>query len=144
MANVVSKVPGNHNFDKCIEFSDGFRVFWSKHAYQVTQCLFYLTAVCLNMAAIVDTAQTVDSFFGLHYSSYGVSFGLDGQTAQLVSWEYHKHCSRSDVKLGVCDPFNDELTYGSNILTLGYLLTTAVFVPICLMDMEENKWWQSK
>jgi len=60
---VVSKVPGNHNFDKCIEFSDGFRVFWSKHAYQVTQCLFYLTAVCLNMAAIVDTAQTVDSFF---------------------------------------------------------------------------------
>jgi len=52
--------------------------------------LFCVTAVCSNMAVVVDTAQqTVDSCSGLHYLTYGVSFGLDGQPAQLVSWEYH-------------------------------------------------------
>jgi len=144
MANVVSKTPGNAQYEKCVEFSDTFRIFWSHRAYQITQILFYLTALCVNMAAIVDTAETVDSFFGLHYSSYGLSFGLNGQPVQIVEWSHHAHCTRRKVKMGVCDPFGDEELFGTNILTLGYVLTAAVFIPICLMDLKENTAWQSE
>ena len=56
-ANTVSMIPGNQNFDKCVEFSDPYRIFWGPTAYKITQVLFYFTAVCLNIAAIIDTAE---------------------------------------------------------------------------------------
>ena len=71
MANVVSQVPGNKKFDLTTEFSDPFRIFWSDRAYHVTQVFLFLTAICLNVAAIVDTAQVVDSFLGFHVASVG-------------------------------------------------------------------------
>ena len=56
-ANTVSMVPGNRNFDQCVEFSDPYGIFWGPRAYKVTQVLFFCTVVCLNVAAIVDTAE---------------------------------------------------------------------------------------
>ena len=51
-------------------------------------------------------------------------------------------CSRTEVKLGLCEPFNDTQEYGHILLTLGYLITAAVFLPICLKDLKENTAWQ--
>jgi hypothetical protein len=56
-ANTVSLIPHNKDFGQCVEFSDPYRIFWSPVAYHATQILFYLTAVCLNIASIIDTAQ---------------------------------------------------------------------------------------
>jgi Transmembrane amino acid transporter protein len=56
-ANTVSMMPNNHNFDHCVEFSDPYRYFWNEKAYTFTQLLFLATAVCLNVAAIIDTAE---------------------------------------------------------------------------------------
>ena len=83
MANTVSKMPKNANFDQPVEFSDPFKTFWNTKAYKVTQILFFLTSICLNVAAIVDTAEVVDSVFGLQGTAYGISFdhGLE-----LKSW----------------------------------------------------------
>lgn len=139
MASVVSKVPGNKTYNKCIEFSDVYRIFWSERAYKVTQVMFYLTAVCVNVAAIVDTAQTVDSALGLHATTYGYSF----DKGQIVSWSHRDHCTRYMVKHGDCTPFENQNEYGEYILTLGYLLTAMVFVPMCLMDLKENSLLQS-
>jgi hypothetical protein len=61
---------------------------------------------------------------------------------EIQAWTHSDHCSRTDVKLGLCDPFGDETIYGQFILSLGYLLTAAVFVPICLKDLKENTSWQ--
>lgn len=140
MASVVSKVPGNEKYNKCIEFSDVYRIFWSERAYRVTQIMFYLTAVCVNLAAIVDTAQTVDSALGLHATTYGYSF----DKRQFISWSHIEHCTRYMVKQGDCTPFESQEKYGEYILTLGYLLTSAVFMPLCLMDLKENSILQSK
>ena len=56
-ANTVSMMPNNFNFDQCIEFSEPYRHFWNEKAYTVTQLLFLVTSVCLNVAAIIDTAE---------------------------------------------------------------------------------------
>jgi amino acid permease len=141
MANTVSKIPGNQKFDQCIEFSDAFRIFWSDRAYMMTQILFYLTATCLNIAAIVDTAQTVDSFLGFHWKSYGVSLDSSSQGHHFEEWSHDGPCTRRQVKLGKeCAPFGDQTV--NFLLTAGYVLTALVFLPICLRDLKENTVWQ--
>ena len=94
-ASTVSQVPGNKNFDLCIEF-----------------------------AAIVDTAEVVDSILGLHYHSYAFSAGEMG----FQEWS-HPACLHKEVKLGLCDPFSDEELYRQWLLTAGYVITAAVFCP---------------
>jgi len=133
MANVVSKVPGNANFDQTIEFSEPFRIFWGRRAFLVTQVMFFFCTVCLNVAAIVDTAQVVDTFLG--HSPFG-SFGLTPHS--IERWE-HGPCTRKEVKLHQCDPFDDA---GDYILTTGYVIAALVFLPISLMDLKENAAWQ--
>jgi Transmembrane amino acid transporter protein len=160
MANVVSKVPGNRSFDKevsqihdfltcgiqCthslepkVEFSEPFRVFWGRRAFVVTQILFFLCTVCLNIAAIVDTAEVVDTFFG--HSPFG-SAGLrfDNFDPKFVHWK-HGPCSRKEVKNGLCIAFGDA-SYGNFLLTAGYFVAAAVFLPVCLMDLKENSAFQ--
>jgi amino acid permease len=137
MANVVSQVPGNSKFGKCIEFSDPFHYFWNTTIYKVTQVLFFLTTVCLNVAAIVDTAEVVDSILGFHIKTVGYNPAENS----IKVWQ-HDPCTHSEVKLGLCDPFSDQTIYGSYLLTLGYIVTAAVFLPVCLMDLKENTGWQ--
>jgi hypothetical protein len=135
-------VPGNHNFDKCIEFSDPYRIFWGPTAYKVTQVLFFLCAMCLNVAAIVDTAEVVDSVLGLHANSYAVSVDQSGIKMKVWSHASDGPCTHLQSKLGECDPFADTTVYGEYLLTLGYVLTAAVFLPLCLQDLKENTHWQ--
>jgi Transmembrane amino acid transporter protein len=56
-ANTVSMMPDNYHFDHCFEFSDPYRYFWNEKVYKITQVLFLATSVCLNVAAIIDTAE---------------------------------------------------------------------------------------
>ena len=132
MANVVSKVPGNANFDKVVEFSDPFRIFWNRRAYYSTQVIFYLCTLCINIAAIVDTAQIVDSFLG-HSSMGTYAYSFSDRRGQ--KWIHTKPCSRDEVKLGECLPFQGD-EFGDVILTLGYMITAVAFLPICLMDLK--------
>lgn len=134
-ANVVSKVPGNANFDMVVEFSDPYRIFWSRGAYYGTQIIFYLCTLCVNVAAIVDTAQVVDSFLG--HSSMG-TFGFSLDKGEGQRWIHKTSCSRDEVKQGECLPFEGE-DYGNVLLTLGYIITALVFLPICLMDLKVRK-----
>jgi len=137
MASIISKVPGNDNFQKPIEFSDPFLIFWNRTAFNCTQCLFFLTAICLNVAAIVDTAEVVDSFFGLHYKSWGYAVSKN----EILEWK-HAACNRHEVKLDKCAPFADETEYGKYLLSLGYIVTAVILLPVCLMDLKENSLWQ--
>ena len=92
----------------------------------------------MNVAAIIDTAEVVDQAFGMHPAIQ--TYGLNVDTFGLKSWS-HPPCTRQEVKLGHCSPFPED-EYGSRLLTLGYVMTAAVFLPICLMDLKENTSWQ--
>jgi amino acid permease len=149
MADTVSQVPGNKGFDKCIEFSDCFSIFWNKKAYVATQLLFFLCATCLNVAAIVDTAEVVDSFLGFHYktvgwtASYGKWQSWSQTSAGCISHDDNpQEGGSATTTCGDVEPFGDEDVYGDYIISMGYLITAAVFVPICLMDLKENTAWQ--
>lgn len=132
MANVVSQVPNNGSFHHKVEFSEPFRIFWGRKAFIVTQIMFFLCTVSLNVAAIVDTAQVVDTFLGHSISSWGLT------PHGIVHWE-HGPCSRREVKLRHCDPFDKD---GNYILTAGYVVAAAVFLPVSLLDLKENAGWQ--
>lgn len=105
----------------------------------MTQILFFLCTVCLNVAAIVDTAEVVDTFFG--HSPFG-SAGLrfDNFDLEFMHWK-HGPCSRKEVKNGMCTAFGDA-SYGNFLLTAGYFVAAAVFLPVCLMDLKENSAFQ--
>mmetsp|Transcript_15175 Transcript_15175/g.17333 ORF Transcript_15175/g.17333 Transcript_15175/m.17333 type:complete len:563 (-) Transcript_15175:254-1942(-) len=67
LANVISKVPGNANFHKEIEYSETFKHFWGKNSFIFTQIAFFCCITCLNIASIVDTAQVVDQMLAKFY-----------------------------------------------------------------------------
>lgn len=122
----------NLNFDQLVEFSDPFHSFWNRKVYYMTQILFYLCTLCMNIAAIVDTAQVVDSFLGHSIGTWGFAF----DDWEMQQWIHQRPCSRHKVKKGLCIPFANTEMYGDVLLTLGYVITAAVFVPICLMDLK--------
>lgn len=117
-------------------------MFWGKRAFVATQILFYLCTVCLNIAAIVDTAEVVDTFIG-HTSSGSYGLQFDDLNPAVVHWQ-HGPCTRKQVKRGMCDAFgsDSEESYGEYILTLGYIVAAIVFLPVCLMDLKENSAFQ--
>lgn len=137
MANTISMIPGNLNFTKRVEFSDPFNEFGGRFAYNLTQALFLLNAIVLNTAAIIDTAEVLDVFLGLHLRTFAVS-----EQGWWLTWSHDSVCTRREVKLGACDPFGDLDEYGSYLLSLGYVITALVFLPICLMDLKEGTKFQ--
>lgn len=134
MANTISKVEGNFHFDRNIEFSEAFHLFWGNRWYMATQVVFFLCVTCLNISSIVDTAQVVDTFVG-HWASTGsmaveLDFSLHG--ARLVQWN-PLNCTSDEIHGGECIPFRQ---HSGTLLTLGYIITVAIFLPLALMDLK--------
>lgn len=130
----VSALPDNSKFVLPIEFSDAFAYFGSPRMYRWMQILFFGCTLCLNLASMIDTAEVVDTTLGVSVGT----LGLDITNGAIQTWS-HLPCTRKSIKLGQCDPFSD---VSSPILTLGYVITAAVFLPICLMHLKENTAWQ--
>jgi amino acid permease len=142
MAQTIQMIGRNKDYNQCIEFSDVFQVYSGRRMYLVTQLLFFLTAVVMNIAATIDTAQTVDTFLGLHAQTMAVAVRLP-PSIQIESWSHEATtCTRRMVKVGDCTPFHESSSASPLLLTVGYLLTAAVFVPISLLDLKENTHWQ--
>lgn len=144
MSNVVSQVPGNSNFEKSVEFSDPFATFWSPKAFFACQLVYYLCTVSLNVAAIVDTAQVVDSFLGHTVGSRALA--ADNIFEEPFQEWKRGPCSRKMAKEGVCEPFGgvdqDGEQFSDWLITSGYVVALLFFLPICLMDLKDNTKWQ--
>jgi amino acid permease len=139
MANTISKLPRNDDFQQEVEFSEAFRSFWGNRWFLLSQVLFYCCVTCLNISSIVDTSQVVDTFFG-HWMPYGGTAALliTSDAVTWVRWDY-SICSEQDLIDGTCIPFSDD---NGGLLTVGNLVTTAIFLPLALMDLKENSKWQ--
>lgn len=86
---------------------------------------------------MVDTAQVVDTFFG-HWvpnGSSAVSFQwIDNKVdVRWINWDYSV-CSEELLISGECVPFSD--TEGGILLTIGYVVTLMIFLPMALMDLK--------
>lgn len=146
MANVISKVPENEGFVKEVEYSESFRLFWGHRWFLVTQALFFCCITCLNISSIVDVAQVVDTFCGHWVRTYALELNRSWTSVRLVAWDSGS-CTVSQVQEGLCIPFLDTVTtshedpHGPQI-TMGNLIASGIIIPLALMDLKENAWWQ--
>jgi len=144
MANVISKVPGNADFRKEIEYSESFRHFLGKRAFIVTQIFFFLCVLCLNVASIVDTAQVVDQIFAHTLSEGTAAFQYNINSSdglRLVYWS-QESCTKEQIINDNCIPFKGDGGKGVFWLTAGYFATCLIFLPMSLMDLKENTIFQ--
>ena len=162
MANTISKVPNNSEFQQEVEYSDVFRHFLGPQWYLATQIIFLCCITCLNISSIVDTSQVVDTFVGNWIPGGTVAVQLFsnttatttqpepldvpddvdamylGNVVKFVRWD-RSECTIDEVENGVCLPFSG---CDGILLTCGTLITTVLFLPLALMDLKENAWWQ--
>jgi hypothetical protein len=162
MANTISKVPNNIDFQQEVEYSDVFRHFLGPRWYITTQIIFLCCITCLNISSIVDTSQVVDTFVGnwipggtmavqLFSSNHNhnnttppsddweyVEGSYLGDRIQFVRWD-RSECTTDEVEEGVCLPFAGR---DGILLTCGTLITTLLFLPLARLDLKENAWWQ--
>eukprot|EP00550_Attheya_septentrionalis_P006573 CAMPEP_0198290160 /NCGR_PEP_ID=MMETSP1449-20131203/8119_1 /TAXON_ID=420275 /ORGANISM="Attheya septentrionalis, Strain CCMP2084" /LENGTH=421 /DNA_ID=CAMNT_0043988619 /DNA_START=161 /DNA_END=1423 /DNA_ORIENTATION=- len=151
LANVISKAPGNSNFERELEYSETFRIFWGHKWFIMTQIAFFICILCQTVASIVDTAQVVDEFMGTKGTN-GWGVRLYPRPVEFIEWDSGVCLQHTDTDFGIdnrdddtirggCDPFSDQ-PEGAFIITLGYLLSALAFLPLGLMDLKENAAWQ--
>ena len=137
LANVVSKIPKNANFEREVEYSELFRIFWGDKWYMFTHINFYACILCQTIASIVDTSQVVDEFLvNMNHETYALK--VYPFPAEIVSWD-KSGCPPADE--GGCNPFNLKED-GKLVLSLGYAICAVVFLPMGLMDLKENTAFQ--
>lgn len=139
IANTISKVPNNLDFQQEVEFSEVFRSFWGTRWFYVSQLLFFVCVTCLNISSIVDTAQVVDTFFG-HWMPHGgtAAFSISPEGFRWIRWDYSM-CTEDEMYSGQCIPFADE---DGMTITVGSVVTACLFMPMSLMDLKENAYLQ--
>ncbi|GKY98627.1 hypothetical protein MPSEU_000819400 [Mayamaea pseudoterrestris] len=142
MANTISKVPGNDTFAKEIEYSEAFRFFWGPKWFLATQGLFLCCITCLNISSIVDVSQVVDTFCGHWMQTHALQInGLTAADLKWVQWDYTQ-CSDEQMHEGLCLPFLKETIESGILITMGNLIASGVILPLALMDLKDNAWWQ--
>lgn len=133
-SDAISAIPGNTNFDRHVDFSTAFGLIIGPELYVVAETLFLITCAIQAIAAIVESAQSVDSFLAsfLLGKTYALQFS---PTFEFISWAPNLcYKDEENINDGVpvseitdCTPFHDA---GSFIITLGFLITTAIYLPL--------------
>lgn len=128
-----------------------------------TQLVFFACITCLNISSLVDSAQVFDTILanimgGTHAlqitwantttSAAATGAAAESSTSTLlefhwIEWTYAS-CSQEVLLEGRCIPF-DETGDGDDdgvLLTVGYLFNILCFLPLSLMNLQENAAWQ--
>jgi len=63
LADAISSIPGNSNFDQNIEFGTAFRRIIGEDAYYIAEILFLISCMVQACAGLVEAAQGLDGFF---------------------------------------------------------------------------------
>jgi hypothetical protein len=138
LADSIASIPGNKNFTRPINFSSAFRIIVGSQWFKVTETLFIMSCMVQACASLVETAQSLDGFiasFILH-KSYALQIF---PSFSFIEWD-SSHCHLDSVngaesELDDCTPFNNQ---GTLILSLGYLLTTLLFLPLGLGNLKDT------
>jgi hypothetical protein len=135
---------GNKNFALGVDFSTAFKLLLGHGWYAVAETLFLLSCLVQASSVIVQTAQCLDSLFGSFF--FKKTFALQLYPAvRLLSWSGEDSC-RGDSSgspeddLAGCTPFSSG---GPLVISLGYLLVTALFLPLGRGHIKETIWVQT-
>lgn len=134
-SDAISSIPGNKSFDRHVDFSTAFKLIIGFEFYVIAETLFLITCVVQAVAAIVEAAQSVDGFLASFL--IGRTYALEVYPSPgLISWT-PELCLKDESMVNDegapstegtdCTPFNGT---GSFIITLGFVLTTMLFLPL--------------
>ena len=138
LADAIASIPGNRAFSRNVDFSSAFRLIMGEDWYIVAETLFLVCCVVTAVAGIVETAQSIDGFFASILLGRTYALQLSPQP-ELVSWDPAR-CREAtnlnlDSSLEDCTPFNEA---GPFIISLGFLCTTALFLPMGRGNLQET------
>lgn len=137
LSDSIASIPGNKDFNRNLSFSKAFKIIVGVQWYFLAESLFVLSCMVQACASLVETAQSLDGFIAsfLLGRTYGIQFL---PTISVLTWnsdqchiasQYEHESSLED-----CLPFNDD---GSLVFTLGFLLTTLLFLPFGRGQLKE-------
>lgn len=134
-SDAISAIPGNKTFDRHVDFSTAFRLIIGIEFYVIAETLFLITCVVQAIAAIVESAQSVDGFLASFL--IGRTYALQlSPSVEFISWTpelcYKDESNIDDgsvpsTEAQDCTPFSGS---GSLIITLGFVITTLIFLPL--------------
>jgi amino acid permease len=136
----IGLLPNNKTFNRRIEFCEPYRFHFGCRWELMMHVAFYLTLLCQNVASIVEVSQVMDSVLAWAFSE---TYALELMPRfRIVSWSINS-CDGAET----CVPFSNvtheidldgtEINYGL-MITLGYVLTFFVLMPIGLLPLDEN------
>lgn len=124
---------GNHDFSKHIDFSSAFRHTVGEDWYVVAETLFLISCCVQACAGIVGAAQSLDGFLAsfLFGETYAIQFYPN---IEIIRWTT-EHCPVGSTSVEECTPFGNA---GPLVLTLGFVLTTCLFLPLGRGHLKET------
>ena len=129
LSEAISSLPGNSDFDSNIEFSLAFLVLGDELWYILAEMLFLASCMVQCFSGIVEVAHTIDAV--LASSILGKTYALQlYPSLEFIHWS-DKSCDSSST----CTPFYYD---GPFIVSLGYILTTAILYPFGTGHLKET------
>lgn len=154
LSDVIASIPGNSTYTKTVDFPVVFGVIMGEGWYAITETLFLISCMVQACASIVETAQSLDSFIASFVleKTFALEFRLSGiyMTAWISDLCNFNEIPSSNIFDGYgnlenqetltnqvvsCIPFSES---GPLILTLGFFLTTCLFLPFGFGDLKDT------
>jgi hypothetical protein len=138
LADTISSIPNNSSFERHIDFSTAFKLTVGDDWYLIAETLFLISCAVQACAAIVESAQSVDGFIASFVFGKTYALQLAPQLA-IVSWStvscHSGDAFQEESALEECIPFHDA---GPLILSLGFVVTTMIFLPLGQGHLQET------
>jgi hypothetical protein len=117
--------------------------------YLLAESLFLISCMVQACAAIVETAQSLDGFIASFILDETYAIELLPLSFRIITWSpseceaellTHRIGSTTSVSLTGCEtPFEDS---GLLILSLGFVVTSAMFIPLAVGNLKETMFVQ--
>jgi len=142
LADAISSIPCNKKFERDVDFSTAFHIIVGGEWYVLTQTLFLISCFVQAVAAIVESAQSIDGILASFILGRTYAVQLL-PVPRFVSWS-PEFCKieaedQEESPLSACTPFNE---HGPLLLTVGYCITCLLFVPLGRGQLKETVWVQ--
>ncbi len=138
LADSIASIPGNQQFRKNIDFSSAFRYTVGEDWYTVAETLFLIACGVQACAGIVGAAQSLDGFLAsfLLGKTYAIQMYPE---IKWISWDtsgcHAASQDQAESNAEDCTPFHNA---GPLIFTLGFFLTTCLFLPLGRGHLQET------
>lgn len=142
LAKAISQIPGNKQLRHRFEFGNLTKILYPRWLYLIMFFALVFNLQAQNISSIVISAQTMDNTL-----LYGPK-----KTCALVLYNPDHNSDSSTVFTGgpgfrcLSEDFNRDSTDSpfnhAYVVSLGYLITLAVTIPLGYLNLEDNIWVQ--